>query len=165
MPSQNNLNQKIEKPVLDKIKDIFVEKPKPEHQVEQVDLSGVEKAAAEQAAMISEQLSEGGLAGASQARQQAQARLKEVENVLAEDMEDIYVKLTPDKQEEFKRVGEETAQKITKILESAKISLRQIISLIRKWLSVVPGLNRFFLEQEAKIKADEIIRIKKEAGK
>jgi hypothetical protein len=30
-----------------------------------------------------------------------------------------------------------------------------------QWLKLLPGVNRFFLEQEAKIKTDRIIHLKK----
>jgi len=34
--------------------------------------------------------------------------------------------------------------------------------LIKKWLLLIPGVNKYFLEQEAKIKADEIVKMKNE---
>ncbi len=85
---------------------------------------------------------------------------KKIESVLASGLEDIYLSLAPEKRREFKRVGEETADKINKLLAKAKINLGEIIRLIKKWLSLIPGINKYFLEQEAKIKADEIIKIK-----
>jgi len=51
-------------------------------------------------------------------------------------------------------------KKINTLLDKAKINLGKIASLIRKWLSIIPGVNKFFLEQEAKIKADEIMKLK-----
>jgi hypothetical protein len=87
-------------------------------------------------------------------------REKQIENFLAKDLEEIYLGLPLDKQVEFRKTGEETARKIEKLLEKTKISIGKIVSLIRKWLSLIPGVNKFFLEQEAKIKADEIIKLK-----
>ena len=57
-------------------------------------------------------------------------------------------------------MGEETASKIAQLLEAAKVKTRKIFDLIVKWLRIIPGINRFFLEQEAKIKADKILRLK-----
>jgi hypothetical protein len=85
---------------------------------------------------------------------------KQIEKILASGLEDIYLSLTPAKQKEFKLVGEQTAAKINKLLAKAKVNLGAIIRLIRKWLSLIPGVNRYFLEQEAKIRADEIIKMK-----
>lgn len=84
----------------------------------------------------------------------------QVEGILAEGLEEAYQKLTPDKQLEFKKVGEITASKIALLLKSAKVRVKEIFSLILKWLKVIPGLNKFFLEQEAKIKADRILALK-----
>ena len=39
--------------------------------------------------------------------------------------------------------------------------LFKIIDVIKKWLSIIPGINKFFLEQEAKIKTDKIMELKK----
>ncbi|HZJ41757.1 MAG TPA: hypothetical protein VFD51_01950 [Patescibacteria group bacterium] len=56
--------------------------------------------------------------------------------------------------------GEDTTAKINLLLNKTKIKVDKIISLIKKWLKIIPGINHFFLEQEAKIKADKIINIK-----
>lgn len=87
-------------------------------------------------------------------------RQKQVENILAEDLTDLYLGLTPQKRQEFKKVGEETAGKISRLLAKAKINIGEIIKLIKKWLYLIPGINKYFLEQEAKIKADELIKLK-----
>jgi len=92
---------------------------------------------------------------APQAKQQ-----KQIETILSKGLEEIYVSLTPEKQKKFRQVGEETAIKINKLLSKAKVNIGAIIKLIRKWLSLIPGVNKYFLEQEAKIRADEIIKLK-----
>ncbi len=94
---------------------------------------------------------------AAQARQQ-----KQIENILASGLKEVYLNLAPEKRREFKRVGEETARKINQLLMQAKINIGKIIKLIKKWLMLIPGVNKYFLEQEAKIKADEIIKMKNE---
>jgi predicted phage-related endonuclease len=88
-------------------------------------------------------------------------REKKIENFLARGLEDIYFGLPQELQAEFRKAGEETAKKINKLLEKTKINIGKIVSLIRKWLSIIPGVNKYFLEQEAKIKADEIIKLRK----
>jgi len=88
-------------------------------------------------------------------------RERQIENFLAKDLEEIYLGLPLNKQVEFRKTGEETARKINKLLEHTKINIGKIVVLIRKWLALIPGVNKFFLEQEAKIKADEIIKLRK----
>lgn len=91
---------------------------------------------------------------------QKSAGIQAIENILEEDLGDVYFSLTPDKQREFKRKGEETAVKISILTQKTKVKVKKIISLIRDWLLLIPGVNKFFLEQEAKIKTDKIIELK-----
>lgn len=90
---------------------------------------------------------------------QAQKK-KQVEKILEEGLGDLYLSMPSYKQREFKDVGEKTAEQITIILDSAKFKIKKIILLIMKWLSLIPGVSKYFLEQEAKIKADEIIKLR-----
>lgn len=87
-------------------------------------------------------------------------RAQAIDAILAEGLNEVFLKMTPAEQKEFKAKGEETVTKINKLLDQAKIKTRKIIDLIRRWLKIIPGVNKFFLEQEAKIKADRIIKIK-----
>lgn len=137
---------------------------RPESGAEKIELSdraesaAAEKAAGEQAAAA---LASAAPAGRAASISDSAAREKEVEKIISKGLEEIYLSLPPEKRAEFKRAGEEAAQKINKLLEKTKVNLGKIVDLIKKWLSLIPGVNRFFLEQEAKIRADEIIKLKK----
>lgn len=89
-------------------------------------------------------------------------REKKVEKILEEGLEQIYANLPPEKKVEFRRTGEATAHQINLMLSGAKVKIKKLVSLIRDWLKIIPGINFFFLEQEAKIKADEIIKLKEQ---
>ena len=89
-----------------------------------------------------------------------QERLKKIEATLEKDLSELYTALPNEKKQEFKKVGEETAQKINQMLSQASYKIQAIIALIKKWLSLLPGVNQFFIEQETKIKTDEIVRLK-----
>lgn len=84
-------------------------------------------------------------------------KFKKIEGILEEDLGEVYFNLSPEKKEEFKTKGEETTIKIISLLSKPKVKIKKIISLIRAWLRIIPGINVFFLEQEVKIKADKII--------
>ena len=86
--------------------------------------------------------------------------LKDIERILSDDLEEIYFQLPPDKRQEFKQAGEETARKIKTLLERAKVKVKKIAKLIWHWLKIIPGVNKFFLEKESKIKTDEILKLK-----
>lgn len=90
--------------------------------------------------------------------------LVEIENILAEDIGDAYNKLSPERKKEFKAEGEKAAYVIWKMVETAKIQVSKAIDLIRRWLKMLPGINKFFLEQEIKIKTDKIISLAKKHG-
>ncbi len=87
-------------------------------------------------------------------------RAQEIDNILSAGLHDVFLKMNPQEQREFKRVGEETTVKIVAMLDKGKVKISKIIDLIKKWLKIIPGVNKFFLEQEAKIKADKIMRLK-----
>lgn len=101
----------------------------------------------------------GGVTSAPVIQDETKRREKEIEKVLEKDLDELYLAMSPEKREEFKVVGEETAKEINALLKKTTVKMKKIIELIRKWLLIIPGVNKFFVEQEAKIKADEIIKI------
>lgn len=84
-------------------------------------------------------------------------RLAAIEKTLSQGLEQIYFGLDQAAQAAVKRAGEETARKIETLLESGKFAAKKILHLIRAWLAKIPGANKFFLEQESKIKTDRIM--------
>lgn len=87
--------------------------------------------------------------------------LNKIENILEEDLKDIYFSLDEPLKKEFRIKGEETASKINFLLQKTKIVFKQIFDLIKEWLKIIPGINKFFAEQEAKIKTDKILKLTK----
>lgn len=85
--------------------------------------------------------------------------VREIEDVLSEDLLEVYRSMTPQQQEEFKVKGEQAASKIAELLQSIRVQSQKILGLIKDWLRLIPGVNRFFLEQEAKIKTDKILAL------
>ncbi|HCA66809.1 MAG: hypothetical protein A2249_02675 [Candidatus Jacksonbacteria bacterium RIFOXYA2_FULL_44_7] len=79
-----------------------------------------------------------------------------VENTLAAGVGDMYARMEPSLREVFKQKGEDVARKIEMAIASGKARFKQILAWIKEWLRMIPGVNKFFLEQEAKIKADKI---------
>jgi hypothetical protein len=90
--------------------------------------------------------------------------LVQIEGILSEGLEDLYTQLPDKRKEEFKQKGEETARSIEKILATAKLHAQKIVGLIVSWLKMIPGVNKFFLEQDSKIKTDKLIELRKEKG-
>jgi len=89
----------------------------------------------------------------------------EVEKVMEEGLKDAFKELNPLQRQEFKIKGEQTAYKIRDLLRATHVKVKKIIKLIMEWLKMLPGINRFFLEQEAKIKTDKIVALKNNSTK
>ena len=85
-------------------------------------------------------------------------QLMKIEKILAEDLEDYYFSMSDDLKLTFKHKGEETARTAEQMIKKAKVNLRKLVKLIFEWLKIIPGINKFFIEQEAKIKADKILK-------
>jgi hypothetical protein len=87
--------------------------------------------------------------------------LKEIEKILSEGMEEKYKSLPDNLKQEFKAKGEVVASKIETLISQAKVLVYKVVKLILDWLLIVPGVNKFFMEQEAKIKAEKILNLTK----
>lgn len=81
----------------------------------------------------------------------------QIERILEEGLTDFYSGLSPQIQAKFKKQGEEVASTIRQMTEQAKVRIRKILKIIRKWLALIPGINRYFLEQESIIKTEKIM--------
>jgi len=86
---------------------------------------------------------------------------KAIRDILSQDLAEIYTNLPEASKQEVKIKGIETARQINTMLNELKIQTKKISDLIRRWLALIPGMNKFFLEQEVKIKTDKIINLKK----
>ncbi len=84
----------------------------------------------------------------------------QIEHIMEEGLQEAYKELSTVEQQNFKIKGEETAWEIRSILKVAKFKIKTIFRLLLEWLKLLPGVNRFFLEQEAKIKVDKIVSLK-----
>jgi len=87
--------------------------------------------------------------------------IAQIESILSEGLEDEYNTMPPAVQAIFRKEGERIAAAIQLLLEHSRAAARQIADLIRKWLGMIPGVNRFFLEQEAKIKTDQLLELRR----
>lgn len=102
---------------------------------------------------------------ADQVIDQAEEELHMIEDILSEGLDDVYRSLPAPDRAVFKNKGEEAARGIHRLIHDLKARAKNILGLIYGWLAVIPGVNRFFLEQEAKIKTDKILDyVRKRSG-
>lgn len=93
--------------------------------------------------------------------QSAEARrAAEIDIILSDGLNEVFLKMNTSQQSQFKKAGEEAVTKINLLLSETKVKVNKIVEIIRKWLRLIPSVNKFFLEQEVKIKADKIFKIK-----
>ena len=152
--------KRVERISLDKIETlpVKIERPlSPENKSEQI-LTKIEKVGEKSQPL--EKKGEANIVAVSQAQTWQKQRIAEIDGILSEGLNEVYLKMNPAQQAEFKKTGEETVTKINKLLTETKVKVNKIIDLIRRWLKLIPGVNKFFLEQEVKIKADKIIKLK-----
>lgn len=83
----------------------------------------------------------------------------EVEKILEDGIGPFYASLPPEARPLFKQKGEEAANEISEMLRTLHFKVKRILELIYTWLKTIPGVNKFFLEQEAKIKTDRIVQL------
>ncbi len=87
-------------------------------------------------------------------------RAAAIDAILSEGLNEIFLNMKPSDQKIFIKKGEEAVAKINELLNKSKININKIIAIIKDWLKIIPGVNKFFIEQEAKIKADTVIKLK-----
>lgn len=80
-----------------------------------------------------------------------------VEEILEKDLGELYASLPDDAKPLFKKKGEEASRQISTMLQTFRVEASHVLRLIRDWLLTIPKVNKFFLEQEAKIKTDAIL--------
>lgn len=83
----------------------------------------------------------------------------EVEKILEDGVGAFYDSLPPEAKPIFRARGEAVAREIAEMVRTLKIHVKRIVILITDWLKSIPGVNKYFLEQEAKIKADRIVQL------
>ncbi len=86
---------------------------------------------------------------------------RDIERILEEDLIPLYKELSPEQKVQFKTEGERAVSQIEMIIKQAVVRVRDIVRILMKWLSLLPGVNRFYIEQEAKLKADKLLFLKK----
>lgn len=81
----------------------------------------------------------------------------EVSKILEDGMKDYFKDLDEVSQQRFKAKGDEVAHQLSTMVRGFKVNVKKVLVLLRDWLLTIPRVNKFFLEQEAKIKTDKIL--------
>lgn len=90
-----------------------------------------------------------------------QALEREIQHILSEDIADLYKQLPQEQKTLVTQEGRVATNRIMDLLRETRVRLKELVSVLRQWLQRIPGLNRFFVEQEARIKATKILTLKR----
>ncbi len=90
---------------------------------------------------------------------------KDIEGVLSDGLSQVYQGMTPKEQEIFRLKGDEAASKIEEMMLGFTATAKKVVAIIRAWLAFIPRANKYFLEQESKVKTDEILKLQKKKKK
>lgn len=85
-----------------------------------------------------------------------------VEDVLEAGLAETYLAMRPQLQRKFKEQGERVAKEIAGMVATLRVNAGKVLKLVSDWLKMIPGVNRFFLVQEAKLKTDRIVKLGEE---
>lgn len=88
-----------------------------------------------------------------------------VERILEQNLWDLYFALPQGSRERFKTEGETAAAKLRAAIETKKVKPNVVLGAVHKWLKTIPRVNPYFLEQEAKIKTDQVMSLVQERRK
>jgi outer membrane biosynthesis protein TonB len=88
-----------------------------------------------------------------------------IERVLEDNLVDVYLSMPPEVRARFRTEGEALALRLRVMVEQAKVKAKEVLRLILRWLKIIPGINHYFLEQEAKIKTDKIVLLAEDRRK
>lgn len=98
------------------------------------------------------------------AQQKTETR-KEIEDLLSKGLVEMYQAMSPQEQLAFRQKGEETASKIEVLIVTFRATAKRVVELIRAWLATIPRVNKYFLDQESKLKTDEILKLQRRLKK
>lgn len=97
----------------------------------------------------------------SPAAPSADPTVASIETILSEDIFEHYQAMPPDAQAKFQKKGEEAVSRLAVMVEGTVIKAKEVLLIVVGWLKLIPGVNKYFLEQESKIKTDKIMELHK----
>ncbi|OGL79771.1 hypothetical protein A3J43_03480 [Candidatus Uhrbacteria bacterium RIFCSPHIGHO2_12_FULL_54_23] len=166
MPINQKEQESKSATVQEQLRTPLVEAPQEAERAEITPAEAAERAAAESEAGVKAAPSAASPAAPAPATPaEKSVQLQRIEAVLQSDLEDLYFQMDEAHRTLFKEEGEKTARAIDQLMAAARATAQKILYLIQRWLRLIPGINKFFLEQEAKIKTDKMMALADEKKK
>ncbi len=86
---------------------------------------------------------------------------EDVQKILESGLDEALAPMPEDAKQRFMQKGKEIGALIADMVRQYKVEVKRVFTLLKDWLTSIPGVNRFFLEQEAKIKTDSILELER----
>ena len=83
----------------------------------------------------------------------------DVEKIMVDGLDEALATMPDDAKQRFLQKGKEIGVLIADMVRQYKVEVKQVLRLLKEWLTTIPGVNKFFLEQDAKIKTDRILEL------
>lgn len=85
--------------------------------------------------------------------------LNDLENVLAQDLGEVFRALSSEQQSKFKAKGEQLARDVQEMVAQNSWRGHKVLQRVTEWLGLIPNVNVYYLRQMAKIKFDALADI------
>lgn len=86
---------------------------------------------------------------------------EDVQKILEDGLEEAIVTMPEDAKQRFLQKGKEIGTIVSDMVRHYKVEVKRVLSMLKEWLTAIPGINKFFLEKEAKIKTDRILELER----
>ncbi|MCK9361609.1 hypothetical protein M0Q28_05325 [Patescibacteria group bacterium] len=83
----------------------------------------------------------------------------EVEKILEYGLGDYIPDMPEEARQRFLKKGGEVAAQLSTMVHTLNVQVTLVVTLIKEWLLTIPGVNRYYIEQESKIKTDQIVEL------
>lgn len=84
---------------------------------------------------------------------------EEVASIVQDGIEQMTATMEPTAKERFLKKGQEITFIIASMVRGFHVKAKEVLRLLKEWILTIPGVNKFFLEQEVKIKTDRIVEL------
>lgn len=86
---------------------------------------------------------------------------EDVQKILEDGLEEAIVTMPEEAKQRFLQKGKEIGTILADMVRHYKVEVKRVLSMLKEWLTAIPGINKFFLEKEAKIKTDRILELER----
>lgn len=86
---------------------------------------------------------------------------EDVQQILEDGLEEAIITMPEDAKQRFLEKGKQIGTIVSDMVRRYKVEVKRVLNMLKEWLTAIPGINKFFLEKEAKIKTDRILELER----